>query len=78
MSIKQKCSVSFIISNVLFDNNQAEWDLRMAKVKQHISGTFRGEEDVHVFCIVRSVISTIKEQKKRVGIFSPATARGRC
>jgi hypothetical protein len=38
----------------------------MTNIKQHISGTFRGEEDVHVFCLARSVISTIKKQKKRV------------
>ncbi|MGG3006519.1 hypothetical protein [Geobacillus stearothermophilus] len=36
-----------------FDNNQAEQDWWMAKIKQHISGTFRGEEDVHVFFLVR-------------------------
>jgi hypothetical protein len=33
--------------------------VQMEKVKQHISCTFQGEGDVHVFCLVRSVISTI-------------------
>jgi hypothetical protein len=34
-------------------------------VKQHISGTFRREEDAHVFCLIRNVIFTIKKQKRK-------------
>ncbi|BDG35233.1 transposase [Parageobacillus caldoxylosilyticus] len=53
--------------HVPFDNNLAERDLRMAKMKEKISGTFRSTEGVHAFCLMRSVISTIQKQKKSVG-----------
>ena len=43
-----------------------ERDLRMVKVRQKISGTFRNINRVKDYCRIRSYISTIKKQKKDV------------
>lgn len=58
-----------LVEGVPFTNNQAERDLRPAKVKQKVSGCFRTQQGAKVYARLQAVISTCRKQEKNVFAF---------
>lgn len=58
-----------LVEGVPFTNNQAERDLRPAKVKQKVSGCFRTQGGAKVYARLQAVISTCRKQERNVFAF---------
>ncbi|MBE0589972.1 MAG: IS66 family transposase [Hydrogenophaga sp.] len=62
LQTQREAALAFIRHPVVpFDNNLAERDLRMMKVKQKISGGFRTWAGAEVFAAIRSYLSTARK-----------------
>ena len=49
--------------NVAWSNNQAERDVRLVKLQQKISGSWRTLDGARNYCAIRSYVSTMKKHR---------------
>ena len=67
LSEKREAVLRFVTDlRVPFDNNQAERDVRMPKLKQKVSGCFRSDQGFAHFADIRSYLSTLRKQSSDI------------
>ena len=67
LQLRQEQVLRFMTDfRVPFDNNQAERDLRMVKLKQKIRGCFQGDEGAESFCRIRGYVSTLGKRGRNI------------
>ncbi|WCK54814.1 transposase [Aneurinibacillus sp. Ricciae_BoGa-3] len=66
--ILYKADILRFLQNALvpFDNSQAERDIRMVKVKEKVSGSFRTQKGAIQFARIRGFISTMRKQGRNL------------